>query len=208
MISNWYYPDPRTGLAGAWDKFVGPGATQSEQWLALGAATLAALALVAYAAAEGLAWNGRQYAVAALLAFDFVGGVATNATSSAKRWYHRQGQGFAQHFGFVALHALQIALVAWLFQDAHMLFFSSVYVYLLAAAAIVLTVPLYLQRSVALLLVCGAIVLALYGLSPAPGMEWFVPVLFLKLLVSHLTREEPYRPPQENSSPKGDDHVR
>jgi hypothetical protein len=57
---------------------------------------------------------------------------------------------------------------------------------------VTLTVPLYIQRSVALLLVCGAIVLSTYLLSPPPGFEWFVLLLFIKLLVSHLTKEEPY----------------
>ena len=30
-------------------------------------------------------------------------------------------------------------------------------------------------------------------LSPAPGLRWLVPALYLKLLVGHLLREEPYQ---------------
>ncbi|MFZ0613588.1 MAG: hypothetical protein WAM73_15220 [Desulfobacterales bacterium] len=51
-----------------------------------------------------------------MLAFDIVGGVTTNATSSAKRWYHRSGQTALNHMGFIALHLLHIFLVAWLFR--------------------------------------------------------------------------------------------
>lgn len=192
MVSNWHYPQPRPGLAGQWDKFVGPGATRAEQILSLVPSILAATALVFYAYHYQLGWNLGQYIVAAVLAFDVVGGVTTNATSSAKRWYHRDGQGFTQHFGFVAIHAIQIFLVAWLFRNFDLIYFGLVYGYLLISALITLTVPLYIQRSVALLLVCGAIVLSRYALWPTPGFEWFIPFLFIKLLVSHLTREEPY----------------
>ncbi len=192
MISNWSYLELRKGIAGSWDKFVGPGATGVEQLLSLVPATVAALAVSYYAYIQQLSWSPTQYIVAALLAFDVVGGVTTNATSSAKRWYHREGQGFAQHFGFIAMHAAQIFLVAWLFRGLDMVYFGSVYFYLLISALSVLIVPLRIQRSVALLFVCGAIVVSVYALSPTPGFEWFIPFLFIKLLVSHLTKEEPY----------------
>ena len=192
MVSNWNYPQPRTGIAGQWDKFIGPGATRSEQILSLVPSILAAVAISYYAYRNQLGWNLVLYIVAALLAFDIVGGVITNATSSAKRWYHREGQGFVQHFGFVAVHAFQIFLVAWLFRGFDMTFFGVIYLYLLFSALMTLTVPLYIQRSVALLFVCGAIILSTYVLSPTAGFEWFIPFLFIKLLVSHLTKEEPY----------------
>lgn len=192
MVSNWNYPQPRPGIAGQWDKFVGPGATRSEQILSLVPSTLAAVVISYYAYRYQLGWNLVEYIVTTLLAFDIVGGVITNATSSAKRWYHRQGQGFVQHFGFVAVHAFQIFLVAWLFRGFDMAFFGLVYGYLLFSALMTLVVPMYIQRSVALLCVCGAIILSTYVLSPTAGFEWFIPFLFIKLLVSHLTREEPY----------------
>jgi hypothetical protein len=49
------------------------------------------------------------------LAFDTAGGIITTATSSARRWYHRSGQGFKQHFAFVSIHLLHLALVSWLY---------------------------------------------------------------------------------------------
>lgn len=189
---SWSYPACRPGLAGQWDKFVGPGATKAEVLLSLGSATIAALLIVTYAYVYQLGWDLAQYSMAALLAFDIIGGIITNATSSAKRWYHREGQTFSQHFGFVALHAVQIFLVAWLFRGVDMVFFGVVYLYLLVSALGVLMVPLRMQRSIALLFVCGAIMLSIYMLSPTAGFEWFIPCLFIKLLVSHLTREEPY----------------
>jgi hypothetical protein len=28
--------------------------------------------------------------------------------------------------------------------------------------------------------------------EPGKGLEWFIPLLFIKLLISHLIRDEPY----------------
>jgi hypothetical protein len=57
---------------------------------------------------------------------------------------------------------------------------------LLIATTIVLIAPKYLRRAIALLAVCAALAISLYAFSPTPGLEWFMPVLFLKLLGSHL----------------------
>jgi len=190
--SDWNYPEPRKGLPGQWDKFIGPGATRAEQAIALVPAIVAAFAITWYAYAYDLGWNSVQYIVAALLALDMIGGVMTNATSSAKRWYHRSNQTALHHLGFVAIHVLQIFLVAWLFRDLDMTYIVIVYSYLIVSAATVLFVPLRLQRSTALLFVCGAILMSEYVFVPTPGLEWFIPILFVKLLLSHLTVEEPY----------------
>ena len=37
-----------------------------------------------------------------------------------------------------------------------------------------------------------ALLINFYLLPPAPGLEWFLPVFFLKLLVSHLPKEAPF----------------
>ncbi len=60
---------------------------------------------------------------------------------------------------------------------------------LLTATGVVLAVPIYLKRAVAAGLYLGAVVLGLYAVTPTPGLEWFIPALFLKLLVSHLVPE-------------------
>ena len=197
MNSNWRYPQPRPGMRGALDKFIGPGATPAEVWLAFGAALAAGVAAPTYAIVTDLGWNTLQLALAALIAFDVLGGVVTNATSAAKRWYHRPELTFRDHFGFTALHLIHLFVVAWLFREGDWAFAIITSAYLLAAAAIILRVPLYLQRPVALLLYALSILMALYLLSPTPGLEWFLPLFYLKLLVSHLVREEPYRPATE-----------
>ncbi|MFN8373096.1 MAG: hypothetical protein U0694_09500 [Anaerolineae bacterium] len=195
---NWQYPAPRTGFMGEMDKFLGPGTTRAEFWLEIGAAVAAAVALVLYALAKPLDWSVWQFLVAALLTLDIVGGVVTNAASSAKRWYHRPQQGLRQHMTFIAVHALQLVLMVLFFRANDWGYFVIAYGYLLLSSLVILRLPLYLQRPAAMLALCGGFVLNSYVLIPAAGLEWFLPVFYLKLLVCHLLREEPYRPTGES----------
>jgi len=190
----WTPPEPRPGLAGAWDKFIGPGATPAENWLIVGSAVVGGLALPLYAILKDLGWGTVQLVVAGLIAADLAGGVAANTASPTKRWYHRPGQGFTQHLTFVVVHVVYILLVAWLFHAPAWGFFWGVFGYLIVASLITLATPLYLQRPVAALVYCGAILLNSYVLTPPAGWEWFVPLLFMKLVVGHLVKEAPFRP--------------
>ena len=190
----WEYPEPRAGWRGEFDRFMGPGATRAELALEFGFAALGGVAMLFYALTSFPQWSIIQIGVAVLLAFDIGGGVVTNATSSAKRWYHRAGQGARQHMQFVALHVLHLVVVAWLFRSSDWLYAIVFVIYLLLAAIVITRIPLYLQRALALGLTGIAIVMGLIVFVPTPGLEWFIPLLFLKLLVSHLLREEPYPP--------------
>lgn len=194
MAINWDFPPPRSGFAGAWDKFVGPGATRAELALQLVIPAVAAIIAPLYAARGVEGWSPAQYLVCGLLAFDIAGGVVTNATSSAKRWYHRAGQGFKQHFGMVSIHLVHIIVVAWLYLGFDVAWVLIAGGYLLGSAAIILAVPQYLQRPTALIGYAGGLLMSMYLLQQPQGLEWFLPLFYLKLLVSHLPREEPYKP--------------
>ena len=195
--ADWNFPQPRRAWAGAVDKFIGHGATQAEIIIGFGASILAPLAVVIYAYHARLGWYAIQYVVAGLLAADIVGGIAVDTTSSAKRWYHREGEGFRQLFGKVSYHLVHICLVAWLFRGLDLVYFIVVSGYLIVATFLILGLPLYLRRSAAALLVCGAMILNLYIFPMTPGLEWFLPSLFIGLLFCFIWREEPYRPRKE-----------
>lgn len=194
MKIDWNIPSPRSGLSGALDKFVGPGATNAELALQFSLPVLAAIAAPLHASRVVEHWSWLQYAACCVLAFDVVGGIVTNATSSAKRWYHRSGQGFEQHIGFVSLHLLHLGAVSWLYLSLDIGWLVMASAILLISAVIVLSVPQYLQRPVALAVYAGALLMAMYGLARPTGLEWFLPLFYLKLLVGHLPTEEPYRP--------------
>jgi hypothetical protein len=186
------YPplSPRGGPAGAWDRLIGPGASQTEQALVILTA-LGAVTMLLVATPRELGWLPRQWIVAAILAADLAGGVVANATGAAKRWYHRPGQRFAQHMSFVAIHLVHPFLVAWLFRGLDWTWFGAACGYLLLGALIILRAPAHLQRAVSLLVYMGALLLALVVLTPTPGLIWFLPVFYLKLQVSHLPQELP-----------------
>lgn len=187
---EWTHPEPHSFL----DRFIGPGATRAELLLQLIPPVFVASALPLVAKLGDWGWNFWQMLIAAILAFDLLGGVITNATSSAKRWYHRAGQGFREHLGFVLLHIVQLLILVLAFDAGNWIFVVGGYGYLAIASLLVLLVPLYLQRPMALLLLVGGIFLGLYLLPVPPHFEWFLPVFYTKLLVSHLLHEEPYRP--------------
>jgi len=162
LQNTWNVPEPRKGLAGEWDKFVGPGQTPQEFWLILIPSILAGLLVPVYALITRLGWSALQLVIAAIIAFDLMGDVVTNATSSAKRWYHRPSQGWLQHMEFIAVHAIHILLIAWLFLNGNWVYFVVFFVYLMASSLVITRVKQYLQRSVALLIYAGVLVINFY----------------------------------------------
>lgn len=179
----------RPGLGGWLDRIVGPHGTPGELWLQFVPSISAAIALPLVAISWQLPWNSVQLAIATLFAFDLTGGIVTNATPAAKRWYHRPGQTFRHHFGFVAIHGLHLFIVATLFRGGDWFFFGLTYSFLLLGSSLILTVPRDLGRPVALLL-CGiGLLFGFYLIPPTVGLEWFLPFLWLKLFVGHLLPE-------------------
>lgn len=196
MKISWTPPKPRPGLAGTWDKFIGPGATDAELWLQLGGglALTAVLTLPLISQRNALNWSTGQWLIFLLFAFDLSGGILTNATATAKRWYHRPGQRFIDHFGFVAVHGLHLLLVSWLFRDGDWVFVAVYYGYLLLGTAVILRSSLHLKRPIALLIYSGSLLLNSSYILPTTGLGWFIPFFFLKLLVAHLLPEAPFEP--------------
>lgn len=190
-MENDKLPIPRKGLFGLWDRFIGPGATLAENALILVSSVTGAIA--AALRIELLEFDFLQLVAAAVMGFDLIGGAICNATNTTKRWYHRPEVGWVQHMGFILLHLVYVAIAAWLFRDQtgfDWTYFGSIGSSLCVAATIVLAVPYYLKRPVAAGLYLVAIAIGLYGVGLTSGIEWFVPVLFLKLLIGHLVPEE------------------
>ena len=192
MQVDWNPPEPRAGLAGQWDRFMGPGLHPAELWLILLPSLAMTVGVVVYATTQNLGWTAVRFLIAALIAFDLTGGVITNATTTAKRWYHRPGQGMKEHVGFTAVHFIHPLLVAWLFRGGDWLYFAVAYGYLMGAAVLILRTAWGRQRPLAMLFWLGGVLLSLYAFTPTPGLEWFLPFFYAKLLVSHLLKEAPF----------------
>ncbi len=187
-------PPPRPGLRGWLDRITGVEATTAELLIQFVPSLIFAIAAPIYARTLAVDWTYLQLGLISLLGFDLVGGVLTNATSSAKRWFHREGQTWQHHLVFVSIHIFHIFLVALLFRDADWSFLAIASSYLIGASVLILKTPLYLQRPVAFGLYGLALLGNSYLFAPTVGLEWFLPLFFLKILLSHLLKEMPYRP--------------
>ena len=183
-------PAPRTGLSGLWDRLVGPGMTGGETALVVGVSLASALLVGLHLASLGMGWL--QIVMGGVIAFDVVGGAVCTMTDTTKRWHHRKGRSAADHFAFIGLHLLHIAVVAWVFRGPvfDWWFLLVIGGWLLVSAAVVLSVPDLLKRPMAVALYLIAFAAALYAVGPTPGLEWFAPVLFMKLLLGHAVPPE------------------
>jgi hypothetical protein len=163
---EWEPATPRSGVAGSWDRLVGPGATGAENAITI-LAGIAGVALVwALAPGEWAAW---KVVLACVLAFDIIGGIAANASAAAQRWYHRPGVRRREHLGFAALHIVQIAAVAVAYRDGDIGYAAAGMAWLLVAVAAILWAPLYLRRTLALCGVLVGVVLLDVAFPPTPG---------------------------------------
>ena len=170
----------------ALDRLLGPDATRAEAALALGTGAACAVAVPALAHARGLEWSMVQLVVGGVLAFDLFGGVAVNASRAGRRFYHAPGRTAVDHMGFVAAHVLHLVVLAWLFRGGDWTYAAGFSTLLLASAALVLAVPAEVRTPVALLACAASVLASVTATAPAPGLEWFIPVLSLKLLVAYL----------------------
>ncbi len=183
------------------DPLFGAGATRGEKALASGAGLLGALLVAGTAAAQVSWWSAAQYAVAAIVAFDVVGGVVANGLGSAKRDHLRMPSATARTAAgrvvrmpvlFTALHVHPIA-VGVLYDSPVWWWGAAWYLVTLLGTIFVRLSPLYLQRPVALAW-CALVALGASFL-PSPACWGWLPVLLvLKLVLAHAVPEEPYRP--------------
>ncbi len=186
-MSDEVAPQPREGWPGLLDRVIGPGASRAEWVLNVVPALIAALLAPLYAWVVDVHWHALLYVVAGLLALDMVGGVVTNATASGRRWYHRPGLGWGAQLGFVGMHLLHLLLVSWLFLSWDPFWVVAAGGWLLFAAVAILGAAAPLRRPLAMLAYVIALLLALFVLPQPEGLEWFLPLFYLKLLVSHLS---------------------
>lgn len=175
---------PRAGLSGIWDHLVGPGAATEEQVGAVVCGVAGALlGFLGDREGSGVRHLSRR-GVAAMLGADLGGGVWANATPTARWWFHGRGQGPREALLFSAAH-LHPFLVAALWRERDWRFAWGNYTYLLAATAAISSSPPQFRLPISLGLTSGAVGLNTVIWKPTPGLAWFAPVFFLKLLVSH-----------------------
>ncbi|WP_299867478.1 hypothetical protein [uncultured Roseobacter sp.] len=185
---------------GGTDPLCGTGASPAERFLAYGMASLfTGFILLVDHSREVPVAEGWRIFLLAFFAFDIAGGAVANMLNSCKRFYHsdlQPGEGLSARLAktpmlFTAIHVHPIIIAYFL--GGSLLNAVVWYILLLASVALVLVLPLYLRRAAA----TGLTVLALFGnqylLPLGAGLEWFIPCLFIKMVLGHAVQEEPYR---------------
>lgn len=191
---SWEIPSTRPGLAGRLEQFMGPGKSRSESVVEilglLGCATLLAAGLWSSRTAD--AWSTAQLVVVALAGLDLIGGVLTNATNAAKRWYHRPDPGARRaRLLFVSAHLIHLAAMGLVVLSGDLAWTLANAALLLGGAVAVEFAPVHLKRPVAMALLMAAVLVNLFWLPVPTALTWFAPLFFLKLLVCHLVPEAP-----------------
>lgn len=126
-----------------------------------------------------------------------------NMLNSCKRYYHsplQTGEGTGAWLAknvrvFTAIH-VQPILAAYLF-GGNVRDSVAWYVVLQISVSVIMATPLYLRRALATNFTLVALLLN-EQFPVADGLAWFIPCLFIKMLIGHAVREEPYRPERQD----------
>ncbi|GAA5084171.1 hypothetical protein [Nocardia iowensis] len=169
------------------DRLIAPHATRGEVTASF------ATAFVGAALAFGLAldaeWSWLCVAVVTFVAFDLFGGAVVNATTAAKRWFHRPGRTARHHLGFVAIH-VQPFLLALVTPGFGWFTAAVIYALALSGAVLITVAPRDLRRPIAFGTTAVALTVATSILTTPNALTWFAPVLLIKLLLAHLLPED------------------
>ena len=181
---------PRSGILGYWDQFVGPDMSRQELAFVIAASTAGAVVTSALALTGGFQWF--VVLAGAFIGLDLVGGAVCNMTQTTKAWYHREDQTFWNHFSFIAVHIAHVALFAACFRGADFdwSFFLLTSSLLLGSALLTLRTPQTFRLPMSVL--CLSVSLfAVDVLPPSTLFDWFVPLMYIKLLVGHAVGPTP-----------------
>jgi hypothetical protein len=171
---------------------VGPDASTWEIVLvAAGATVLPFGVLVGWFLSAPL-WEWWQILILLLLSADLGGGVVANFLRPCKDFYHEPLTSKASwwekllknHLFFSALHVHPI--VIWgIFSDISIIFGVMWYIQILIATLLMNQIPKRLKRPVAGLVVLIVFVLNAFIIAYPAGFGWFIPLLFIKLVLGH-----------------------
>ncbi|MEU7607390.1 hypothetical protein, partial [Streptomyces sp. NPDC041003] len=162
---SWEVPATPPGLAGRLERFMGPGKSRSESVVEtlglLGCALLLTAGLWTSGATRD--WSTAQLVVVALAGLDLIGGVLTNATNAAKRWYHRADPGARRaRLLFVSAHLIHLAAMGLVVLSGDLAWTLTNAALLLGGAVVVEFAPVHLKRPAAMALLMAAVVVNLF----------------------------------------------
>ncbi len=176
---------------------MGPGKTRAESTVEYIGGAVCVILLVTYCWTRSPDRSVVEVGALAVIACDLVGGVLTNATNSAKRWYHRTGSSRGR-LAFIAVHTVHLAVVGFLLLGDPAWFVANTLL-LLGSALLIESVQAALRRPVAMAAYMTVFLINLIAFPVPALLAWFVPLFYLKLLICHLIPEVPTRHPRQIS---------
>ncbi|TVS18586.1 MAG: hypothetical protein EA417_02925 [Gammaproteobacteria bacterium] len=180
------HPEPRPGMAGLVDRYLGPGATPLDRvrvMLAGGGGALLGLLTVPAPLTERL--------LLGLLAAELCAGLMAALNHAGKAWIHRphrrQGR-MALHVGY---QCLILGAFIWLYRGQDVELLQNAAGLLIAASISIMVTPRPAQRAVGLVALL-AVMFAIqqwHGLPTAAA--WFLPLFFARTFLAHLPAPRP-----------------
>lgn len=139
---------------------------------------------------SGLQWSLPQILCASVLLLDGLVGVWMLATNpgSAHRGVLRLA--VLRHLGLACWHLSHLALVAWFFAVGDIVWFVGAASALVLAVVIAQCLPGRLRLPGVCVLYFLCLLWAFYYLPPIRGLEWYLPLLFIKLLLAYPLGEQ------------------
>lgn len=184
---------------GKTDIINGTGAYFEEKCLGYFGATVVPVILIIQIVIGRVEWSPLQIVLAMYMGIDIGGGLVSNALNSCKRFYdtpYKEGEGKTAKYlkkvpVFISTH-IHALIIGLYFNNMNWFYALTWYSIFIASVVVVYKTPLYLKRPVGNTLTMLAILLNIYVITPVLGFEWFIPLLFIKIVSGHLLREEPY----------------
>ena len=174
----------RNGIRRIDETLIAPGATPGERLLGYGAGAVGSAFAAVLAIDAGLAsW---LVVVLALLGFDLFGGAVVNATRSGSKRFHGPSATRWSGLGFAIFHVHPLLLALILPDEMPWLTAIVAYVGLLLATALIIGSSAQFHRPVAFLSASMLIAIVVAMLEPASVIGWVLPILSIKILLSHL----------------------
>lgn len=178
--------EPRPGLPGLLDRYLGPDATASDG-LRVAMAGLGGLLLGLLTVPAPLA----ERLLLALLTTELCAGLVAALNHAGKAWIHRPQRRLPRLLLFIALQTIPLALFIWLFRDQDLSLLATAIALLGAGSAAVMLTPAEWQRAVGFLVLLAVLFTLQHFHTPPPAGAWFLPLLYARTFLALLPAQRP-----------------
>lgn len=173
--------EPRRGLPGLLDRYLGPDATALDG-LRVAAAALGGLLLGLTTVPAPLA----ERLLLGLLTAELCAGLMAALNHAGKTWIHRPVRRRQRLLLFVALQMIPLTIFIWLFRAEDLQLLASATGLLFIGSAVLLLAPTAWQRPLGFVALLGVLFTLQQLHTQVPSGAWFLPLLYTRTFLAHL----------------------